>query len=1099
MSGKVWNIFQRQAIDADNKSVVISAAAGSGKTSVLTERVLRLIEQGEDIERMLIVTFTNLAASEMRERIYRRIEDAGRQADTARLVAQAEKCAFADISTIHSFCIRVIRDNFEHAGVSLKFVVADNGQIRLMQERAMDLVMENAANDISMQKFISRYSSRGDTQGIKNVVQAIYNRVISTKHPYEWLENAKQNFEDEQFVYTLFESYQDMVTEAAERASVNLKHRSDIFRIKGFYQEADKSETERINMQKSVSAMTIDNVAIPIIAQINLPKVKGAPNRESMVYTNRANKCFESVSYCTGDFFAKINKELKDTAENGRIFIRLTNDFMKRYAKAKRAKNLLDHDDTIHFALKALSVPEIAKRYQDKFAHIFVDEYQDINDAQDAIIKLIQRDKNDFLVGDVKQCIYMFRESNPDLLKKRCRELSKSGLIEMNVNYRSERTIIDFINGVMCHMMTEDAGGVEYIGGQQLLAAKEGEGRVEIVLANNEEQDGLTSEGTEIARNIKKLVKDGYAYKDIAILRPEVSNSGKHLAKILSDMDIPIVRGFDSVNTSFSEISVYINLLSLIDGGVSDIALLSVMRYPHFGFTETDLAKIRIRQQTNKQHDDKSFFHAVRIFREDSALYEKVQKFLAEIAHYKKLSKALILPDFLMRLRQEAEFCEYAVTSAEGASSDNAITNFINTVSSMKIPGIKDVVEIADKVQSKNDITQSPGETNSVYITTIHKSKGLEFPVVILSGMHKRIEKRDAGGSVLIGRGLGLALDIIDETTRIKKSTIHKKAVVRNIKRETISEKVRLLYVGMTRAIERLVITGAGSEIKPRWLEDKFGGWQHDAATYFDLIIPAVNMACVKGNKDINDIVRIADNKSKSTNKTDKERRLEELFEKARLLEPEEIFIEYDKIADIGVPSKVSVSALKRQGELKVFKPVYYPSENSEVSAAERGTLMHKVLQKIGLEEKSEGAVRECVEQLGKEGLIDEELEKHVDVKVISKFLHSDLAARGRVSKRCFFEAPFCLRMSAKEAGTAESNERVIVQGVIDLCFVENGEWVVVDYKTDSVVADTVKIAAQKYNLQIALYCKALERITNMGVKEKYIYYLAINKKVQIP
>ncbi len=1097
MSEKVWNDFQQQAIDAQDMSVVVSAAAGSGKTSVLSERILRLIKQGEDIERMLIVTFTNLAASEMRERIYSSIEQAGRLSDTARLAAQAEKCAFADISTIHSFCIRVIRDNFEHAGVSPKAVIADIPEIMLLKERAMDQTMQNAAGELS--QFILRYSQRGDTAGIKKIVHSIYNRVISTRHPEAWLQKAQENFESDEFVYTLFDSYKRMALGAAENASWHLKHRSDIWRLRGFFEQELISEAERISMKKAVQAITVDNIAIPELSGISV-KAKGAPNGESAAHTKRADKCLESVRGYTNDFYCMTKKELLETAGSGKIFIQLTRDFSKRYAQAKRAKNVLDHDDTIHFALKALSVPDIAKRYRDKFAHVFVDEYQDINDAQNAIIKSIQRDKNDFLVGDVKQCIYMFRESNPDLLKKRCEELSKTGLIEMNINYRSEKNIIDFINGVMHYMMTEDAGGVEYKGGQRLEAAKTGGGHVEIILAGNEEYDDITAEGYEIAERIRKLVKKGYEYKDIAILRPEVGGSGKHLAKILSDMDIPVVRGFDSVNSGFSEIDVFINLLSLIDGGVSDIALLSVMRYPYFDFTETQLAKIRINQTKNSHTDeDKSFFHAVKTFREDSKLMEKVQSFLNEIARYKKLCKALRLPDFLMKLRQQAQFREYALTSAEGASSDNAISSFISKVSSMKLSSIKEVLEIADKAMSNSEVTQSPGETNSVYITTIHKSKGLEFPVVILSGLHKRIEKRDASGPVLVGRELGLALDTIDETTRIKKPTMHKRAVAANIAKETISEKVRLLYVGMTRAIERLIITGAGNSIKPRWTEDKFLGWQHSAATYLDLLIPAVNMACRQNGTDINNIISISDGKSQNATKTDKKKSLDELFKNAAKAEPEDIFIGYDKAEDIGVPSKVSVSALKKKQEEKVFEYMHLPSQDTEISAAERGTLMHKVLQKIGLGEKSAEQVDICVEQLIEDGVIEKELKKHIDIKALAGFLQSDLAARGAAAEKCFFEAPFCLRMSADEAKIVQSKESVIVQGVIDLCFVENGEWVIVDYKTDKVSEENIKEAAQKYKVQIGLYSKALEDITDLRVKEKYIYFLSVNKKVQMP
>ena len=1090
MSDKVWNDHQKKAIAERNKSVVVSAAAGSGKTSVLAERVLRLIEEGADIERMLIVTFTNLAAGEMRERIYLRLQDAG---SDARLAAQAEKCAHADISTIHAFCGRLIRDNFEHAGVSPTFSVADDARIKMIRQNAMDSVLDSAIADERLRRFFLRHAGRGDTQGIKTVINTIYSRVISQKDPGAWLSAARANFDEQSFIQLLFGAYKDMAADAANSAAMHLAARSDIWRERGFDAEADKSEHERINLLHAAEGITIDSAALPDITPICVPKTKGAPNRESKTYENRAAKCFDGLREYAVGFSGKVSAEMKDTAEDGKVFIDLTREFMKTYAASKRKKNVLDHDDMIHFAIKVLSVPDISRRYRDKYTHVFVDEYQDINDAQNAIISRIQQHGNDFLVGDVKQCIYMFRESNPDILKARCRALCDSGLIEMNTNYRSVPAVIDFINSVMAHMMAEQAGGVDYTGGQRLDAGRTGDGGVDVIMANDEDSGKLEAEGCEIGRYIRMLVKQGYGYKDIAILRPEVSVSGRHIARQLSDIDIPVISGFESADTRFGEMAVLCSLLALIDGRMNDVAMLSVMRYPHFGFTEPELAHIRISY--DKEAPDQRFCSAVLVFAEDSALGRKVQAFRDQIAYFKRLSQCLQLNDFLMRLIQETAFREYALTSPGAKSSLSAIYALLNAAA--KAESLADVLDIADKMGASRD-TQSPGEVDAVYLTTIHKSKGLEFPVVILSGMHKPINKSDAAGAVLVGRRLGIGLDIIDAQNRTKQPTLHKKAIARSMKREIISETVRLLYVGMTRAVRRLVICGAGHEIKQRWTQDMYEGWQHDATTYFDLLMPAVYMTCKAGGKDMGDVVRIARSEDISAQKTDRAKRLNELLEHAAAAEPADLFTQYAYQADLGVPSKVSVSALKQMNGPHVMQPQFLPGEHADISAAERGTLMHKVLQKIGLDEKSADGVRRCVSDMVKEGIVADKMEAYVDADSIAAFLNGGLAARAREADRCCLEAPFCLSLSAKEAGLSDSKESVVVQGVIDMCFVEDGEWVVVDYKTDRVDNVNLAEAAEKYKVQLDLYAKALSSITSMDVKEKYVYFLAADKPVRL-
>ena len=1087
---KQWNERQLEAIEARGHSVVVSAAAGSGKTSVLTERVLRLIKAGEDIERMLIVTFTNMAAAEMKERIYRTLQEAGQQPGCERLAAQAEKCAFADISTIHSFCGRLIRDHFEYAGVSPTFAIADEAQAALLKSGAL----ESAIEQFDAPEFFGKYAPRGNTRRIGEVVRVIYNRAICQRDPEKWLSGAVAHFDDPGFADVLFTEYHSAAKQAAAEAAQYLSDRSDAWRVCGFDGAADESDAARRAMLAAVRDLTPGAAWLPAIEPVGC-KTDGAPWGESNHLTALAAKCFDGLHDYEGDFGSKVRAELAATADDVRCFVDLTRSMMRTYARAKRSRSLLDHDDTIHLALKVLSVPEIAQRCREQYGHVFVDEYQDVNDAQHAIIAQLTQGDNDFFVGDVKQCIYMFRESNPELLIGRCRELTGCGLIEMNVNYRSAPEIIRFINGAMQHMMTEDAGGVAYTGGHTLEPGKAGTGRVEIHLAGCAE-DAVIAEATQIGTVIRELVTDGYRYGEIAVLRPEISNSGGRIARMLSDMDIPVAGSAGGEDAAFSELGVYVNLLRVIDSPTSDVPMLSVMRYPHFGFTEPELAAIRVAYKPSAEDADKSFCAALAAFGDASVLGEKVKQFRSEIDDYRRLADSLPLPDLLMRLRQEAEFREYALTSPGGQGADADIAVFISAVVAAKPARLRDVIALSEHIVEKRD-TQTPAD-DAVCLTTIHKSKGLEFRAVILSGMHKQINKRDAAGGVLVGRALGIGIEVVDAQQRVRNDTWHRQAVARAIKRERISETVRILYVGMTRAIERLYIVGAGSEIKGEWLAPRYEDWQHKAKTHFDLIMPAVAMACAEQGKRIEDVVRIPAAIPGDTQRADAAQRLAVLMDGARNAQPARLFERYVHEADLGVPSKVSVSALKRQWEPELLlRAASSERGDDDIPAAERGTLMHLVLQLLGMDEKDAAVVTDGVRALAAKGMIDEALAAHVDANQIAAFLKSEVAARARRSSHCLLEQPFCLRMSARETGLADSDEDVIVQGVIDLCFVEDGRWVLVDYKTDA-IRGTAQEAAEKYTLQLALYEKALQRITHLPVSEKIVYLLSTGEAVHL-
>ncbi len=454
------------------------------------------------------------------------------------------------------------------------------------------------------------------------------------------------------------------------------------------------------------------------------------------------------------------------------------------------------------------------------------------------------------------------------------------------------------------------------------------------------------------------------------------------------------------------------------------------------------------------------------------------------------------VPDFLHKLRQEVNLRAYALTSPGAAACDAAISAFINAVSAQKPAGMAEVHDIAERLTTGRETQQNPKDAGGVYLTTIHKSKGLEFRAVILAGMHKKIDQRDVSGSVLVGRSLGLALDVLDESTHIKSPTLHKLAVARSLKREKISETVRLLYVGMTRAIEQLVLLGAGVELKEKWCETKPKGWQHSAVTHFDLLMPAVNMMCRGQGKTLEDYVRIAQPEIAEQMVPDKSQSLEEFFNLAKSAKPADIFEDYKYAQDIGVPSKLSVSALKRMSEKPLFRPVFVPAQADDITPAQRGTLTHTVLKHIGLEKKTQEQVRSLVGELEQRGVIAERSQTHVDAAAICGFLQGGLAGapRGR-PKVCLLEQPFCLQMKARECKiSADSDERH--SGRDDLCFQENGKWVVVDYKTDAVSKAEAPLAANKYAVQLTLYAQALARITRKPVAAAYVYFLSAGSAV---
>lgn len=1224
-----WTSEQQAAIDTHGCNLLVAAAAGSGKTAVLVERIIKMITHSTkpiDIDRLLVVTFTNAAASEMKERIAKAIsEELKKHPKSRQLQRQLTLLNKASITTMHSFCLEVIRNNFHHIDIDPSFRIGDDTETILLKGETLEQMFEEAYEDdncsIEFLKLMECYSNNKDDFTLQNLVLDLYKFAMSSPYPKELLNqmaedfnvDANYKFGESKWAKILME---DIRIELEGLYKAMAKAHNIIGNTEGLepYQETFLDEVHMIQDLISACKSSWDNL-YDEFKKVSFKRLKACKKCEDKdtqenvkEIRNKVKKNIEDLKKQAVTYGS--HETTLDLIELYPIMRELSNlviEFMDRYAKAKRERGIIDFNDFEHFCLGILTEKsengevvsgKAALKLRDKYEEILVDEYQDSNDVQEAIINAIAtkdevngRNNNIFMVGDVKQSIYRFRQAKPEIfLNKYNAYPLEEGETERKItlfkNFRSRKEILDAVNFIFKQIMSVNAGELEYDEKEALnLGADYAEcvdenalvgGEVELhILEKNtslNEQEDLNSEGEEeevpsniqmearmVVQRINELVnpKDGETfkvfdkdikeyrkveYKDIVILLRSTAKWAPVFMEELKENAIPSYADTGSGYFETLEIKTMLSLLQIIDNPRQDIPLIAVLRSPVASFTPEELIDIRLKNK------DAEFYDVLKIMtkeQENIKLQRKCAAFLARLNGWRDKAIHMSIDEFIWYLYTDTGYYGY-VGALDGGVQRQANLRILfqraRQYEQTSYKGLFNFINFINKLRiSSGDMGSAKilGENeNVVRIMSIHKSKGLEFPVVILSALGKGFNMQDLNKKVLFHGELGYGPDFVDINKRITYNTVLKQALKKKIKMESLSEEMRVLYVALTRAKEKLIMTGAVKNIEKYAQKWSYGIESDDeklpeyeilrARNYLDWICPVIMRH--KNGEKLREAAGIEEymvskliyddskwdislyKKSEIVNGIEEK----EASEEANSIEEHSKYYEeikrrlewkYDYIKASELPTLLTVTELKKMKDAELYEDysqrMYAPKlvkkpafleKNRKLTGAEKGTAVHAVMQKLDYKkELSEEQIKVQMDDMVRKELITPEQRACVDVHKIINFFNSNIGKRMLKARKVYREIPFHIQLKAIEVYNElpkekYHNEYIMLQGIIDCYFEEADGVVLVDYKTDYIKDGELEKAKEKYKVQLDYYKRAIEEITGKKVKEKYLY-----------
>lgn len=1187
-----WTNEQLSAITQKGTNILVAAAAGSGKTTVLVERIIRkIINDNVDIDKILVVTFTNAAASEMRERIltalYKQIDE---DPLNQRLRKQIVLLNKASICTIDAFCLDIIRNNFFEIGASSNFRIADNTELELLKQEAIEETFEELylENDNEFSKLIELYAGYKDDENLKNIILKIHNYIQSAPFPEDWLEEQIEkfnmnniedfsqtewgkiilkNFRDEilNSIQILENSKQqlDMITELSK---FSLVVADDINQLKFLEQNWNNWEKayEIANNLKFKTWPTDKK----IVSNLKEETKKARDNVKKRITKAVSQTFVYNTAEAIEDIKAMypILKKIKD----------VTLKFIEKFSEKKSNKNIMDFSDIEHYALKILlkkdengiyQKTEVAKKYEEKFNEIAIDEYQDSNLVQEYILTSISNEKNVFMVGDVKQSIYRFRQAKPELFLDK---YQKYGLepneygqkIKLFKNFRSRENILDTTNLIFSDIMSAEFGEIEYDESEYLnLGATYEEptenvefaGKTEldiIDLKKEENEDGEEIEEdnssellekTEIeakfvANRIQELIKSKYqvydrktgyrdiTYKDIVILLRATSNTANVFEKELLNLNIPVFSDQAENYLESIEIRTITSLLKIIDNPYRDIPLVTVMRSIIGDFTDNELIEIRLTQNEGYFYD--SLKEAKTSSKIDNKLKEKVTNFLDKLNKWREEERYLPLNEFIQKIYEETDYYNYVRLMPNGQVRKANLKMLLDRAKDyekISFKGLFNFIRYLEKVKSSNSDLSSAkviGENeNVVRIMSIHKSKGLEFPVAIISRTDKKFNQKDLNESILLHQDIGFGMQYINYDRKIEYTTATKEAIKIKTKEESIAEEMRILYVALTRAKEKLIITGVENDFE-KSIEKK-----KELIEIYEKENEKINHLVLKkylsylewielvylNHKDIDNQIILNKIAKKDVIKAEEN---QEEQEHKNIELPDKI--DYEKINEIlnwqykykemtNIQSKMSVTKIKElknnetQNKQHIEIKPKFMLDKTKVSSAEKGTITHLILQKLDFKkEYTKQDLEKFVNNLCTKNIITPIQKESINIDKIYQIINTQFIKKLKNAKEIKKEIPFYTYINTKEIYNTQNSENILVQGIIDLYYInEQDEIILVDYKTDYVEGSGEELI-EKYKVQLEIYKKALEESLKKEVKHSYIYSIYLNKEIEI-
>ncbi len=1202
-----WTKEQNEAIMGDTGAgnILVSAAAGSGKTAVLVERVLRKIITGAtSVDRLLVVTFTEAAAAEMREKIIKSISDEIENGDRSReelrmLKNQVRLAESADIMTIDAFCGRVVRNNFHVLGTDPNAAVIDSAMMEMLRAEAVGNVFDSLyrtddpEEQARFSRLIEAYASDRNDDGLEKLIYSVYGFISSFAEPEKWLDEAaevyRRSVEEMPHVKYLMgmsrkaakgcaEAVREFLNggvsdNAAEFAKELLDIADDII--------AAEAWDDIYDVYKSRLKKSGKRNAVPPITERDPDGDMTEGERERLIYIR------DTFKSQTGDGivvpFSEIEAQCdpERLAEESEDIVWIVKRFMAEFRRIKDARALCEFSDIEHLAYELFSEHEdIRAEYRDKYDEILIDEYQDTNGLQDSIFRLISKN-NMFMVGDLKQSIYRFRGGDPYIFKEKSESYEGENTDDLKItlsqNFRSRMEILAGVNDIFGCIMSDEAGDVKYSGSERIVREKErdyypaeGSGASSelhcIAVRPNAQTDKSDEEIKFTVQKIKELLLSGMPVydkdiegcrpirkKDIVILENSVKGNGEEIVRRLSECGID---GYVENEMFFDrrEIKIMTALLSVINNEQQDVPLISVMRSPIGGFTDDELARIRLCSRGAKSFSaalsayasrGNKLIHGRYIYRGGDlrggasaiTLRYKCRKFRGDLRRWRSYVRDRSVASLIWSLYEETYFYDMMGAIDQGEEAQLNLRLLYERAKQYENAGFKGLFNFIRYIGSlegrDKDISGAVpvGENHDVVrVMTIHKSKGLEFPVVFLIGAGKQFNNRKDSGVIEMHKDLMFGLPYIHYDEHYMRENAVQNLVKKVNQRELESERMRLLYVALTRARERLFVVVSRNvkedaterDLIKKWESSLVGGRMLpskaiSAKGFYDWICPAAYSS--KNTWSVSFHFPDADAENEEAgeeelqtyeNKEDVEQAVYEILDYS-----------YPYPESSTVPSRTSVTQLKElsieRGEGEIYEPdsrresgsgdiaelMFSPLHampafmrgSSEKPANEIGTLYHLVMSEIDMELiKTKGAdhVVDELRRLVESGKISEEDMKYIDRQKIERFMESDICARMMRAVRLRREAPFQISIPASEydpsLGAGSGRDEIILQGIIDCFFEEPDGYVLLDYKTDKLGKGGAAEIRARYDKQLELYARAIEKLTGGKVKEKLLY-----------
>ena len=1138
---------------------LVSAAAGSGKTTVLVERLMRYVDEGADINSFLVITYTRAAAGELRSRILEELNKRiAADPHNRRLRRQTDLVTQAGIGTIDSICGRILRENTHLAGIAPDFKVIEPERaeaiLRSVVDKELEKLYEKAEDDPGLSELVDTYGTGRDDKALSELVIRIHEAVQAQSHPVEWLRRQREEFDlpangdagGTGWGRDLLKSAGAEAAYWAQRMEklISMMREPGRERLCGAYGETVEAAAE--GLRELARACTIGWESARTHCVFSMPKAKPYPKGEyygEKVKSTRdqMKKALARWQEVFADPSEALLEEMRSTRGAVEALLRLVEQVESAYADEKKRQGVVDFSDQEHMVLALLENGEngLADALSQRYTEVLVDEYQDVNACQDGLFSLLSdHERKLFMVGDVKQSIYRFRLADPTIFLEKYNAWKNAdrdtppgvpGRILLRENFRSRPEILNAANHVFRNIMSEELGELCYDDAAALCPGGNipaGGAPVEMAVLSfpeeteEERPDKVRREAAWIADKIRALIdqrmpvstKEGerpLRYGDVAILLRSNKNVTGRYRDVLSSRGIPSVSQQGGGFFRSLEVTVLLSLLAVIDNPRQDIALIAAMRSPLYGFTPDDLS--RIRSYAPKM----DFYTAVRRAAETE---ERTAAFLRSLEEYRALAPDLSVEALLGRVCGDTDLFALLSAMPDGHARRENVSLLLDYARQFEQDGHRGLFRFLawmKRLEERGEErhTGSLDAADAVQIISIHHSKGLEYPVVFLAQTSKKFNTRDLNGQVLIHPELGIGSKVVDTARGVIYPSLAWRALKDRLERETLSEEMRLLYVAMTRARERLYITYMLDKA-----EEKIAGLQTESASPLppELLLHDACMgqwllrcALLPESPIKLSPVTLPESMEVPAPATDKQPPEEDITARTEILR-ERLVWRYPCEALTTLPSKLTASALPEEESDQeaaaltekrhpALRRVDFSRTDAPLTGTERGIAVHKVMQCMdhakGLREED---VQTEIDRLCREGHLTPAQAKAVVPSTVCAFFRSEVGQRVLHADEIWRELRFSLLCPVRDFYPADTDEEVLLQGVVDCCIREGDTLTVIDYKTDGVTEDTIAQRAEHYAPQLRAYAKALERMMGLPVREGALFFLRSGKTVSV-